>query len=81
MLLAVSGEDATPGNNSRRWADVWLTGGTTVNKMLTFVNRILHDIGPAVPGRFYVFTMDNLTSHHNPAVIAAIHNAGHGIVF
>ena len=49
--------------------------------MLTVVRQILDDIGPAMPGRFYVFTMDNLTSHHNPAAIALIQNTGHGVVF
>ena len=81
LLLAISGEDPNNENDARRWLDVWLSGGTTVNRMLTVVRRILDDIGPAMPGRFYVFTMDNLTSHHNPAVIALIQNAGHGVVF
>ena len=81
VLLAISGEDAVDGNDSRRWLDVWLNGGTTVNRMLNMVRTILNDIGPAVHGRFYVFTMDNLNSHRNPAVIAAIHNAGHGVVY
>ena len=72
LLLAVCGEDGMNGGASRRWTDIWLEGGTTVNKMLGFVNLILQDIGPAVGNRFYVFTMDNLNSHKNVAVIALL---------
>ena len=81
ILLAVSGEDARNGVDSRRWTDIWLEGGTTVNKMLDFVHQILQDIKHAGNGVFYVFTMDNLNSHKNVAVIALIHSYGHGVVF
>ena len=81
ILLAVSGEDAANGVPARRWEDVWLVGGTTAHKMLQFVTTILNDIGPANGNNFYVFTMDNLNSHKNRAVVALIHLYGHGIVY
>ena len=81
LLLAVCGEDPANGNDARRWADIWLEGGTTVAKMLEFVQHVLDDIGPADPENFFVFTMDNLNSHRNDAVIALIHVYGHGVVF
>ena len=81
LLLAVCGEDGYQGGDARRWADMWLVGGTTVSKMLHFVRSILQDIGPATQNNFYVFTMDNLNSHRNVAVVALIHLYGHGVVF
>ena len=81
LLLAVCGEDGTEENSSRRWADIWLEGGTTVDKMLDFVQNILDDIGFADEDNFFVFTMDNLNYHKNDGVIALIHLYGHGIVY
>ena len=81
LLLAISGEDRNDGNDARRWADIWLVGGTTIFKMLEFMHVILQDIGHANDQNFVVFTMDNLNSHKNPAVIALIHAYGHGVVF
>ena len=83
LLLAICGEDGggVIGPDSRRWVDTWLEGGTTVNKMLEFVRTILQDIGQGTPNNFYVFTMDNLNSHKNAAVIALIHLCGHGVVY
>ena len=81
LLLAICGEDSVDGVDARRWADLWLVGGTTINKMLEFIHSILNDIGPATPENFYVFTMDNLNSHKNIAVIALIHVYGHGVVY
>ena len=81
VLLAVSGEDGENGNAARRWIDVWLEGGTTVTRMLDFITAILDDIGHATNDHFYVFTMDNLNSHRNVAVVALIHLFGHGVVY
>ena len=82
VLLAVCGEnESANGQAARRWADVWLDGGTTVDKMLDFIQVILQDIGVATENNFYVFTMDNLNSHKNVGVIALIHLYGHGVVY
>ena len=82
ILLAVCGEnESANGQAARRWADVWLDGGTTVDKMLDFIQVILQDIGVATENNFYVFTMDNLNSHKNVGVIALIHLYGHGVVY
>ena len=75
------GEDGTEEQNSRRWAEMWLEGGTTVHKMLQFMENILNDIGHANENNFFVFTMDNLHAHKNEAVIALIHLYGHGVVY
>ena len=81
FLLAVCGENGNEEQNSRRWAETWLDGGTTVHRMLNFVQVILNDIGHANEQNFFVFTMDNLNSHKNEAVIALIHLYGHGVVY
>ena len=81
LLLAVCGEDGTAEHAARRWADIWLEGGTTVDKMLEFVDNILEDIGHANEENFFVFPMDNLNSHKNVGVIALIHLYGHGVVY
>ena len=53
LLLAVCGEDGTAENVARRWADIWLEGGTTVDKMLEFVQNVLDDIGYADENNFF----------------------------
>ena len=45
------------------------------------METILESIGYATEDNFYVFTMDNLNTHRNIAVIALIHLFGHGVVF
>ena len=81
MNLAICGEDGDDENPSRRWSHTWVDGGTTVARMLAFVQQILDDIGPANHGNFFVFTMDNLNAHKNQAVVALIHAYGHGVVY
>ena len=81
LLLAISGEDGHNGQDARRWVDMWLDGGTTVNRFYDFMENLLESIGHATANHFYVFTMDNLNSHKNEAVIALIHLYGHGVVF
>ena len=49
--------------------------------MLEFIQSILNEIGHATANDFYVFTMDNLNSHKNMAVVALIHVYGHGVVY
>lgn len=55
LLLAISGDP-----NARRWRDIWTGEGTTGNRMILFIARILNDIGPGTPQRRYCFIMDNL---------------------
>jgi len=81
ILVAICGETGIPGHPSRRWNDTWNHGGTTITRFLAFINRILHDIGQGTPDNFYVFTMDNLSSHRNVLVQQAIHLAGHRCIF
>lgn len=81
ILVAISGEDYAPGHPARRWVDTWNDGGTTTAKFLTFILRILIDIGQGTPGNFRVFTMDNLNSHRNVLVQQVIHAAGHVCIF
>ena len=81
LLLAVSGEDPNDGQAARRWAQVWVEGGTTVTRFLDFMQELLDSIGYATDDNFYVFTMDNLNAHKNVAVIALIQHYGHGVVF
>ncbi len=81
MMLGICGEDGQPGRPSRRWLDLWNDGGTTIMRVYDFVQGVLNSIGRARPGNFYIFTMDNLSSHKNPAVLALIRTYGHGVVF
>ena len=57
LLLAISGDD----NNRWRWREMWTGEGTTGTRMITFIQRIINDIGPGTAQRRYCFTMDNLT--------------------
>jgi hypothetical protein len=63
ILLAISGEEATPAQSSRRWIETWEEGGTTIERMYFFIRRILNDIGPGTINNQKCFTMDNLNSH------------------
>lgn len=63
ILVAISGENATPNQDSRRWIDTWEQGGTTIERMHRFMSRILRDLGPGIPGNQKCFTMDNLNAH------------------
>jgi hypothetical protein len=40
---------------------MWTGEGTTGTRMITFIQRIINDIGPGTAQRRYCFTMDNLT--------------------
>ena len=81
VLLAICGEQHFQGRPARRWVETWSQGGTTTDKFLAFIQRILLDLGPGTPGNFYCFTMDNLNSHRNVLVQQAIDTAGHVCVF
>jgi hypothetical protein len=56
LLLAIAGSAA-----AERWGDMWLEGGTTGNRMITFIQRVLDDIGPGNHARRRCFIMDNLS--------------------
>ena len=82
LLMAVCGEEGVVGAPSRQWTKFWtVLGGTTVNKMYEFIQEILNDIGPATPGSWHCFTMDNLNAHKNIGVLALIYAYGHGVCF
>lgn len=81
LLLAICGEDETVNQPSRRWSMLWAEGGTMVDRMIEFIQLILNDIGHATPGNIFCFTMDNLNSHHHPAVLALILQYGHLLSF
>ena len=77
ILLAISGDLQNPD----RWMDLFDEGGTTLERFIAFIQRILNDLGPGTPGNRKCFTMDNLNSHKNPHVTSMILNAGHRIIF
>ena len=58
LLLAISGDDI----NRWRWREMWTGKGTTGTCMITFIQRVINDIGPGTAQRRYCFTMDNLQS-------------------
>jgi len=68
ILTAISGEDPTPLHPARRWIETWEEGGTTTNRTVAFIRRIINDLGPGTPNNFYVFTCDNLNAHRSLVV-------------
>ena len=56
LLLAISGDPV----NALRWRDIWTAEGTTGDRMVGFIKKIIGDIGPGTPQRRYCFIMDNL---------------------
>ena len=57
LLLVISGDDI----NRWRWREMWTGEGTTGTRMITFIQRIINDIGPGTAQRRYCFTMNNQT--------------------
>ena len=76
IIMGISGND-----EGDRWYDLWEEGGTTNERFIDFIQRILNDIGPGTPERRYCFTMDNLSAHTNPTILGMIIDAGHRILF
>ena len=56
LLLAIAGSAV-----GERWADMWLEGGTTGDRMITFIQQILNYIGQGNQVRRRCFIMDNLS--------------------
>ena len=64
------------------WRYMWTCEGTTGNRMIDFVRRIVEDLATIqVKDRRFCFIMDNLRSHHSQHMSAIIIAAGHRIVF
>ncbi len=80
VLMAISGDDDEV-NGGERWYEMWEEGGTTIERFVAFLRRVIDEIGPGTNERRRVFTMDNLAAHRNPAVHAMIVAAGHRLVF
>ena len=77
FLVAVSGDVDDP----MRWHVDWIGEGTTVERFLAFVERIVGNLEDRYMGRSFYFTMDNLNVHKNLAVVNVILNGGHRLVF
>ena len=75
LTFAISGDV-----NGERWVDFDWRSGTSINDTYEFILRILESIGPGTPERRRCFTMDNLLSHVNPAVLNLIVAWGHRYV-
>lgn len=56
LLLGIAGSAA-----AERWQMMWLEGGTTGDKMIEFITRVLNEIEQGTPARRRCFTMDNLS--------------------
>jgi len=61
LLLAICGDDELP----LRWRDIWTGEGTTRERMIAFVKKILDQLKTLKDDdRRFCFVMDNLRSHH-----------------
>ena len=77
LLLAICGDDV----GRMRWHKQWMDGGTTIERFYNFINHLLDDLAQNHPGRSFVFTMDNLSSHKKTLILNALLNSGHRYVF
>ena len=77
FLAGICGDDANP----MRWSETWVGEGTTVERFVGFIERIVNDLEERRPGHSFCFTMDNLNVHKNAAVVNMITNRGHRLVF
>ena len=76
ILMAVAGDE-----NGDRWYDFWEEGGTTNERFLEFLERIIEDVGHGNNERRRCFIMDNLNVHRSPTVFALIVGAGHRVLY
>ncbi len=77
LLLAISGDPINPD----RWFEIWENEGTTIDRFVLFIQRLLIDLGQGVQGNRRVFVMDNLNAHKNARVTTMILAAGHCYIF
>ena len=77
LLLAICGDDV----GRMRWHEQWMDGGTTIERFYDFIDHLLDDLAQNHPGRSFVFTMDNLSSHKKTLILNALLNSGHRYVF
>jgi transposase len=78
FLLAINGAREGIG---MRWFDCWEGGGTTIHRFGDFIEMVLEDLRERHPGHSFVFTMDNLNTHHNAYIQTMIIADGHRIVY
>lgn len=76
LLAAIAGNAG-----GDRWLTAYEDGGTSIQRFVAFIQQILNDIGPGVPGNRRCFMMDNLSAHHDALVQQMINNAGHYLVY
>ena len=77
LMLAICGDLLLP----ERWTDMWDQGGTTVDRLLNFLRRVIDDLAQVAPNRSFCFTMDNLSTHRSPLISNLIFAHGHRLVF
>lgn len=80
ILMAISGDDDEE-NGGERWYETWEEGGTTIERFVGFLQRVIDEIGPGTNERRRVFTMDNLAAHRNPEVHVLILGSGHRLLY
>jgi hypothetical protein len=77
LLLAICGDDV----GRMCWHLRWKDGGTTIERCYNFIDHILDDMAQNLPGRSFVFTMDNLNAHKNPLILNVLLSSCHRYEF
>lgn len=68
-------------NIGERRSDRWLDGGTTNDKFIEFLRRVLNDLPPCNNQHRRCFIMDNLNTYYTPLIYQLITNTGHQLIF
>ena len=76
LMLAICGDPILP----ERWTEMWDEGGTTVERLLAFLQQVIDDLAQVAPNRSFCFTMDNLSTHRSPLIANLIFAHGHRMV-
>ena len=78
-MMAISADR----NYDMEWHDIWPQeeGGTDLNRVIVFIQRVIAQLAVDYPGRSFCFTMDNLNTHKHPMVLGLITGAGHRYLF
>ena len=77
LMMAICGDPAMP----ERWHEMWEEGGTTIDRFVDFLERVINDLEAIAPNRTFYFTMDNLSSHTSARVSNLVIGRGHRLIF
>ena len=79
LLMAISGDERA--GQSFSFHRCYTEGGTDLWRFYNFMLELCNWLDAHRPGRYFLFTMDNLNIHKHPVILDLIHVRGHRVIF